>query len=241
MAFLQKTDFGGLATKFNSALQVRDDNANPSAENYRPVSNDGEIFANEVYGEDSAPSNSYALKATLENKANDPLMIGAGAITTVDSKKFALESLNINTGAGNPVSIDASTQELESGADGTGTKFVVPPFTVETKHKAQDIFGAISAITNATMTKLDHAIGCTITKDKIAGTKISSGANAGLITITGTLLQKSTANNAAAVSLTVASGWTLDQAPARTNPESAYPEYAFTITKALELYVAPAQ
>ena len=238
MAFAQKTDYSSLTTKFDSALQVRDETENASAESYRPISNDGDIFANEVYGEDSAPSNNYALKGTLENKANDPLLIGAGAVKTVGNKKFGLETLNINTSAGTPVAISASVQELESDADNTGTRFVVPPFTVTTKHKAQDIFGAIDSITNATMTTLNHVIGCTITRDKIEGTKLSSDANSGLITITGTLLQKSTANNAAAPTLTVANGWTLTQKPTRTNPESAYPEFAFTITKALELYVA---
>ena len=245
MSFKAKTDYCGLAATYSAALQTRDDKENLSSQSYRPVSNEGEIFANEIFGDDSAPSNTYGLKAKLEatGASGKPakLCIGAAAVTTVGDKKYGLESVQINTGAGTPVAISAVAQELEEGASAANAiKFEVPAFTVETRHKAQDIFGAISAIVNATMTSCNAQIACTISKDKIAGTKVSSDCNSGLITITGTLLQKSTANDAAAVSLTVAAGWTLDQAPNRTNPESAYPEYAFTITRALEIYTAPA-
>lgn len=238
MAFLEKTDFCGLAAKFQNAIQVRDDNENASSQTYAPATNDGDIFVEEVYGDDSAPSNNYAIKATVNNTANDPLKIGAGAVKTVNQKKFALETLTVNTSAGTPVAISATCQELEADAADTGTCFIIPPFKIETKHKAQDIFGAINSVTNATMTQLNHTIGCTITKDKIAGLNISSDANSGLITITGRLLQKSTAQNAAAPTITVTDGWTIRQKLTRTNPESSYPEYAFTLTRALALYVA---
>ena len=236
MSFLAKTDFCGLATAYPTALAVRDDKANLSEEAYRPVDNDGVIFAEEIYGEDSAPANSYALKGSWTTTALAPLTVGAGAINTIDNKPYALASVTINTSAGSPVSVSATSDELEEGAStANAAVFVVPPFSLATTHKAQDIFGAIDTVTNATITQLNHVIGCTIRKDKLAGVKLSSGANTGLLTITGTLLQKSTLPNAAAVSITLNSGWTLAARPSRTNPESQYPEFAFTITRPLAL------
>ena len=235
MSFATKKDYCGLTTVFSTALDIRDDAENKTAQVYRPVSNEGEILAEEVYGEDSAPSNNYALKAAISASAGD-LQIGTGVITTVDSKKYALESVTINTSAGSPVSISATSQELEEGATTTNAvAFAVPAFALSTRHIAQDIFSAITASANGTVTSLQCVINCTITKDSVAGTKVSSDANSGLLMITGTLLQKSTANNAAAPSITVASGFTLAAPLTRTNPESAYPEFSFTITKPLAI------
>lgn len=234
MSFLAKKDYSGLSATYSSALAVRKDSPNISTQAYRPVDNDGEIFAEEIYGEDAAPSNDYGLKGQWATTAQAPLTIGAGVITTVDSKKYGRENITINTGAGSPVTVSATAQQLEDGASTDGTVFKVPAFTLTTAHKAQDIFGAIDEVTNGSVTQLNYAISCTISKDKIAGVKYSSGANTGLLTITGKLLQKSTAGSAAEPGITLNTGFTLVNLTP-DNPESTYPEYSFTITRPLEL------
>lgn len=239
MAFATKKDYCGLVAKFNSGtsvvLEIRDANENKSVQTYRAVDNSGAVIAEETFGSDSAPANSYALKATLDADDGD-LQVGSAVITTVDGVKYALQSVTINTSAASPVQISAVAQQVESGASAANAvAFDVPAFTVTTRHVAQDIFSAISTQTNLSVTSLQAVISCNVTKDTITGEIISSDANTGTITITGTALQRSTANNAAAPAIAFADGWSVTSPLSCTNPETTYPTYSFTISKPLAL------
>lgn len=232
MAFQAKTDFCGLSsiTELAQLLLVRSDNENKTAENYQPQGQDGSIIANEVFGEDSAPSNSYGLKGDINLAAGK---IKLNKITEINGKKYALESVTISTSGGSPVAISATCQEIESGASENGQcHYSVPALTILKKHHAQILFGAFT-ITGAgcSLTECEAVIGGSISKDKVEGVKVSSDINSGLITVTGTVLQSGSTVPTIAANTT--DGWVLTAPPTCANDEAVYKTYSFTVTKAL--------
>ena len=73
MAFAVKTDYCGLIAATTpstqdavSPLVIRDATENVSVEKYQPQGADGSFVGTEIYGQDSAPSNSYGLRADLK-------------------------------------------------------------------------------------------------------------------------------------------------------------------------------
>lgn len=232
MAFQTKTDFCGLTdiTELAQLLLVRDDNENKTSETYQPQGQDGSIIATEVFGEDSAPTNSYGLKGDINLAAGK---IKLNKITEVDGKKFALETITISTSGGSPVAISATCQEIEAGANDNGQcHYSVPALVLSKKHHAQILFGAFT-LTGAgcSLTECAATIGGSISKDKVEGVKVSSDINSGLITVTGTVLQ--TGSTAPTITANTADGWVLTAPPTCANAESVYKTYTFTVTKAL--------
>ena len=139
MAFAPKIDYCGLvvATKpstqgATSPLVIRDANENVSVEKYQPNGQDGSFVGTEIFGQDSAPSNSYGLQADMNIaagaiKLNKITTIGEGA----SAKKYALESFEITTAAGSAPAISATCQEIEAGATDAGQcVYSVPAFTL---------------------------------------------------------------------------------------------------------------
>ena len=95
MAFAPKTDFCGLAAA-SDKITVRDDALNGNIEKYQPQGQDGSFdMGTEVFGEDSAPSNSYGVKAPGVEFTAGKLKLNA--VTTVNGKNFALESIEFET------------------------------------------------------------------------------------------------------------------------------------------------
>lgn len=232
MAFHQKTDHSGLTAnaKLADSLVIRDDNENASSETYAPQGQDGAILGIEVFGDDSAPSNSYGIKANIDTDDGD---IKLNAITEADEKNFALESIQISTSGGAAPAISATSQEIEDEATAENQcYFEVPALAVSTKWHAQNIFKA-SPFTLAgkgcTLTASSATIGCQIGKDKVAGLKIGSDANSGLATLTGTILQDGNVKDNEAPTVTAANGWKLTKRPSCANPEATYKTWTFEL------------
>lgn len=230
MAFATKTDFSGLAANpaIGSSLTICDDAQNLSVETYAPQGQDGSIVAIEVYGEDEAPTNNFAVKADIDADDGD---VKLNSVTTVGGKKYALESFEITTGAGVAPSISATSQLVESTAtDATQCLYEVPAFALSTKHHAQILFSAFTLTgTGCELTACNASLGGTINKDKVEGVIVGSDINSGLITVSGTILQTGTT----APTITPATGWKLTQPPNCTNPEAQYKSYAFELQKPL--------
>ena len=235
MPFLVKKDFCGLSKKSDKIL-VRDHQLNGSVEKYQPQGQDGSFDqGTEVFGEDTAPSNSYALKAPgVEFNDGD---IKPGEVTEIDDKSYALESFEIETAAGSAVKFTAKSKEIESGTDATvQCKYLVPAFSLSTKQRAQILFGAFTLSgKGCTLTACKASIGGSVNVDKIAGVKISSDINSGILTVTGTILRSANVKDNEAPIVTPADGWVLTQPPEPTenNPETEYPTYEFELQKPL--------
>ena len=239
MAFAPKIDYCGLvvATKpstqdATSPLVIRDANENVSVEKYQPNGQDGSFVGTEIFGQDSAPSNSYGLQADMNIaagaiKLNKITTIGEGAT----AKKYALESFEITTAAGAAPAISATCQEIEAGATDDGQcVYSVPAFTLTKKHHAQILFAAFTLEgAGCELTACSATVGGSINKDKVEGVKVSSDINSGVITVSGTVLQ----TGAAAPTIAAADGWVLTQPLNCTNPEAAYKSYTFELQKVL--------
>ena len=240
MAFANKTDYCGLTdvAALTTSLLVKDDAENLSVEKYQPQGQDGSFIATEVYGEDRAPTNNYALAADISVtagaiKLNAIKSINFGTTENPDNHNFALESFNITTSAGTAPSISATCQEIESTAtDAAQCHYSIPAFTLTKKHHAQILFNAFT-ITGANCHLIDcaAAIGGSISKDKVEGVKVSSDIASGVITITGSILQSGSAKPV--IAATENSGFILTQPLTCTNPEAAYKTYTFELQKML--------
>jgi len=127
MAFFPKTDFCGLSA-VNTNILIRDDAENISQEKYQPTGQKGQFCDLEVYGEDAAPTNSYAIKGDLDIAAG---AIKIGKITTIGenaaAKKYALESFEIGTSGGSVPTLSATSQLVESDADASTMPYAAIP------------------------------------------------------------------------------------------------------------------
>lgn len=225
MAFATKVDYCGLST-IDNKFKVRDSNKNGSEEKYQPQGQDGSFVGTEVFGADTAPSNTYAISGgSIELDDGD---IKLNHITTIANKNYALESVSITTGAASAPTISATAQEVEDDADNDNQSvYEVPAFTITSKQVAQILFGAFT-YSGGTLTSCNATIGGSINKDKVEGVKVGSDINSGIITITGTILMP---NATGTPTITATSGWTLTKEPSiyENNPESAYREFTFEL------------
>lgn len=231
MAFAVKIDYCALVAKSDGALSIRDDAENASSEKYQPTGGDGAYADLEVYGDDAAPSNSYALAADLELDEGD---LQGGKVNTVDGKKYMLESVNWSTTGGSAPTISATSQLVESSAT-DGCLFDFPALDLKARHHAQDAFGILN-LTGAgcQFTTIGGSMGCKIDKNKNAGVILTSDPIQGVATCTGTILQTgSTPPTLALKQEATTAGWVITRKPTCTNPESAKKSYTFTVERNL--------
>ena len=230
MAFHVKTDFSGLTevTGLTAALVIKDANENGSIEKYQPRGLDGSFLTIEVFGADMSPTNSFGIKApgfsVAANaiKLNSCKTVNLGTQQAADNHTFALESFQITTSAGSAPTMSAAMKEIEATAtDANQCHYAVPAFSVSSKHHAQILFGAF-ALTGAgcTLTECSATVGCTVNQDKVAGVKIGSDANSGVITVTATILQ--TGSTKPTVTLPEGCGFVQTAPLTCSNPETAY-------------------
>ena len=106
----------------------------------------------------------------------------------------------------------------------------IPALVLSVKHHAQILFSAFTFTgSGCELTECSATAGSSVSKDKIAGLKISSDINSGVVTVTGTILQ----TGSTAPTVTPASGWVLTSPLNCTNPETAYKSYSFEVQKVL--------
>lgn len=242
MAFAKKTDYCGLS-KLSTSIVVRDDALNGSVEKYQPMGQDGSFDqGTEVFGEDTAPSNTYGVKAPgIELTAGKMKL---NEVTTIEDKSYALESVEIETGAGEVLKLSAKSKEIETLPDATvQCKYSIPAFKADTRQHAQILFGAFTLSgKGCTLTGCKASIAGSINVDKVAGVKISSDINSGLITLSGTILRSGNVADNEVPTITPSaeavelgngktSKWILTKAPAPTekNPETEYQTYEFEL------------
>lgn len=256
MAFAVKIDYCGLveATKQDgtAVLLVRDHNYNGTEQKYQPNGQNGDFVLTHIYGSDSAPSNTYALKADVSLKAG-AIKLNKIVDITEDSgdaqvtRKYALENVKITTKGGSPVSIEATCQEIEGTAtDARQGVYWIPAFKLSTRYEAQDIFGAFTMNgSGCHLLDCTAEMACTIAKDDVAGDKISSDADSGIITVSGTIL--STSGNVPTITPSIdaidigngmSSTWVLTKTPKPTeqNPEKACKQYTFELQLPLQKF-----
>lgn len=230
MAFHAKTDYCGLSalTALSGKVVVKDATDNDSVEKYQPQGQDGSFVLTEVYGEDSAPTNSYGVKANVDAAEGD---VKLNALVTVGERKYALESFEIGTSAGSAPTLSATCQRVEDDAtDAAQCHYAVPAFALTTKHHAQDVFSAFDIDGDGcVLTECSASVGGSINKERVAGVTIASDISQGVVTVTGSILQ----TGATAPTVVAKNGFVLTAPPSCTNAETAYKTYSFELQRIL--------
>ena len=255
MSWEAKTDYCGLAIDTegsngqgaNHSLPVKSANEGRQSQYLEKHGRLGDYKATKVFGNRASPSNSYTVagEVTITGKA-------LGTVSTVDTKKFALESVKWSTGADAEPTFEASAQQVaDDGA--TRNTFVIPEFKVSPDHVAQipafkwasdgDFVPAFSlpegtqqAAKNVgvELTQVSGEISCSVkTNDKNGDPKAHDVTN-GHIVLQLTLGQYGEQKP----ELTPADGWDVSAPLTCDDPDSDMPTWTATLTHPLEKTMA---
>lgn len=220
MAFLTKTDFYSLAG--NSLVCVSDSDG-ATASVAEATDSEGTIVASTVFGETSAPSNSYVVKGTVSSTTT-PVVLGK--VTTVGGKSFVLGSFSINTSAGSPATVEASGEQVEANAT-TNCSYTLPAFSLPVTHHAHILFGAFTVGgTGCHLQSANYTGSVTITKATKEGDCLAHDVSEGKIEAQISINQTGSTEP----TLTAGTGWTVTAPLACDNPDADYPSWSATLT-----------
>jgi len=129
MSWETKTDYCDLGVA--NKLLVKSAAQNVTAQYLEKHGRNGAYATTKVFGTRGAPTNSYTVadEVTFTSKK-------LGAVKTVEQKAYALEKISWSTGADQEPTVDASAQEVKTGAT-TRNYFEVPEFSVSPDQVAQ--------------------------------------------------------------------------------------------------------
>ena len=226
MAFLAKPDYFGLATSISGSLTLKSSAINKSASVAEAQNELGDVIASEVFGETAAPSVTYELKADLD--IDD---ITLGAITTVDSKPYALASVSFSTGPATVPELQCTGELVETGATtSNSTTIECPEITLKKWHDAQILGSAFTLSgTGCYLNGCNYTISADITKATVDGVIVAHDIQNGRIEVQATIVQSGTT----APTVTAASGWAVTSPLSTDNPDEDYPKWTVTLVKYL--------
>ena len=224
MAFQDKTDYFGLATD-SSGLVLTSSTENKSATVITAQDEKGDVVAEEIVGQTSAPSCTYVVKkdATLTGQK---LGSAAGG--------YVISNISITTGAGNPPGITVTGESVPASTH-TDCYYDTPSCTVEVCHHAQILFSAFT-LTGAGchLTSANYTISGSLTKATKDGETIAYDISDGKIEVQVEIVQTGTA----APTLTPGDGFTITSPMTKTEGDAAYPTWSATLTKHLVHHAA---
>lgn len=227
MSFPTKPDYFGLATSLSTSLVLKDSTLNKSATVATAQDELGDVKADEVFGEQAAPSVTYEVKADVD--LDD---IKLGAITTIDGKAYALTSVSFSTGPAVVPSMQCSGELVETGATtANSTTIELPEVTLKRWHDAQ-ILGSAFTLggTGCYLNGCNYTAQCDLTKATVEGTTVAHDVQNGRIEVQVTIVQ----TGSTVPTVTAASGWTVTAPLTTENPDEDYPKWTCTLTKYLE-------
>ena len=227
MAFISKPDYFGLATSISGSLTLKASSLNKTASVAEAKDDKGDVVAEEVFGEVSAPSVTYELKADLD--LDD---ITLGAITTVDGTPYVLSSVSFNTAPATVPEIQCSGEQVETGATtANSTTIELPEVTLAKWHDAQ-ILGSAFTLggTGCYLNGCNYTVRCDVTKATVNGVIVAHDVQNGRIEVAVTIVQSSST----APTVTAAAGWVVTAPLTTDNPDEDYPSWTCTVTKYLE-------
>ena len=108
MSWEAKQDYCGLASGNNPVLKVKSDTPNNSSSWLEKLGQDGTIAATKLYGtKNASPSNEYTIL-----KAGD-ITVQIGKVTTVEGKRYALQSVVYKKTAGGEPTLNATAVRID--------------------------------------------------------------------------------------------------------------------------------
>ncbi len=224
MALQQKTDYFGLATD-SSGLVLTSSTENKSATVIQAQDAKGDVVAEEIVGETSAPSCTYVVKsdATITGQK---LGFASGG--------YVVSSINITTGAGTPPGISI-TGEAVPASGHTDCYYETPACKVEVCHHAQILFSAFTLTGDGCfLTSANYTISGSLTKATKDGEIIAYDIANGKIEAQVEIVQ----TGVTAPTFAAGTDFTLTSPLTKTEADAAYPTWAATVTKNLVHHTA---
>lgn len=224
MALQQKTDYFGMATD-SSGLVLTSSTENKSATVIQAQDAKGDVVAQEIVGETSAPSCTYVVKsdATITGQklgyANGGYVVG---------------SISITTGAGTPPGVSVTGEEVPTSGH-TDCYYETPACKVEVCHHAQILFSAFTLTGDGCyLTSANYTISGSLTKATKDGETIAYDISNGKVEAQVEIVQ----TGATAPTFAAGTDFTLTSPLTKTEADAAYPTWSATVTKNLTHHTA---
>lgn len=219
MAFQEKTDYFGLATE-SGGIVLTSSTENKSATVIQAHDEKGDVVAQEIVGETSAPSCTYVVKsdATITGQK---LGFASGG--------YVVSSISITTGAGTPPSITVTGEAVPSSSH-TDCYYDTPACTVEVCHHAQTLFSAFTLSGDGCyLTSANYTISGSLTKATKDGETVAYDIADGKIEAQVEIVQ----TGAASPSFAAGNDFAITSPLTKTDGDAAYPTWTATVTKNL--------
>ena len=219
MAFQEKTDYFGLATE-SGGIVLTSSTENKSATVIQAHDEKGDVVAQEIVGETSAPSCTYVVKADA-TLTGQKLGFASGG--------YVISSISISTGAGTPPSITVTGESVPASSH-TDCYYDTPACTVEVCHHAQTLFSAFTLSgVGCYLTSANYTISGSLTKATKDGETVAYDIADGKIDAQVEIVQTGTA----APSFAAGADFTITSPLTKTEGDAAYPTWTATVTKNL--------
>ncbi len=163
MSWETKTDYAGLAV--TGKLIAKASNLNKSGQYIEKHGHNGDYVEDKAFGLRSAPTTEYVVADDVSLAS-----VALGTVTTVDGKKYALESISISTGADQEPTVSATSAEVASGG-ATRNTFAVPTIALSPDQIAQEPIASAFTLSGASC----ELTGCSVEVSCKVGTNDKNG------------------------------------------------------------------
>lgn len=222
MALKEKTDYFGLD---GTSLVLTSSSENKTATVVQARGENGDVVADEVVGETSAPSCTYAVKADATLSGINPGKSDDGV---------AVVTVTISTSAGVAPSVTVNGESVPTSSH-TDCYYDIPSVVVKVCHHAQILFSAFTLSgAGCHLTDATYTISCTLTKATKDGETIAFDIADGKIEASIGIVQ----TGSATPTVTPGSDFKVTSPLTVSEPDSAYPTWSATLTKNLQHHAA---
>ena len=176
MSWESKPDFCGLGGEI---LKVKSANPNNSSQYLEKLGQDGAIAATKLYGtKNASPSNEYViLKAGT-------ITVQIGKVTTVDNKRYALQSVTVKKTAGGEPTVSATAVRIEDTTDGEDQMFEAVTLNVDPEETAEFAIGTNPVSGNdCEVTEVTTTVSGTVSPHNVNGDPVASGVHSGKVEV----------------------------------------------------------
>lgn len=223
MSWEAKTDYCGLAVA--NKVIIKSSSMNRSGQYLEKAGASGAICATKPFGTLDAPSCEYAIAS-----AHTFSGIKLGAVTTVDGKRYALNSVHYENGAAQEPVLSATAQQIETTSDGTTRTFDVPSFDISPDEAAAMVMSAGTVGgTGCELTKVTMDASANVNNHTVNGDPVASDTVIGHVTVQVEILQ----TGSTAPTLTEGSGWDISSPLTCDDPDADLPVWKATLSKPL--------
>ena len=186
MSWETKTDYCGLENA--NTLKCKGSNMNAGGEYLEKAGQSGAICATKPYGANGSPSCEYSIL-----KPGTLTGVKLGAVTTVDGKRYALESFTYSTGADEEPSFSAQARLIETTSDTTQRTFDVPALDISPDEAAAMAWSAATLGGNGCeLVKCEAVAESSVKVHTVNSTPVASDCTKGRLRVSLTILQTST-------------------------------------------------